>query len=282
MQNNDQAFEAALVQWTPLIERVSFHAAKRAAGMGSVQRVDDFRQILRMTLDRALKSYDPNKGAKLITFLWRAFYNEVNKELGPEDKNAKIAGTYSGDSFFTDDAEVNAAWEYVEDDTERSQEFLYMDAELQDYVNKRLKGPAKAVFGALVSNNQLVGAQLRAYNCGVELEAAEGGMRRFTLDLDLPFVCRLFGLTKTVTARIAAEIRTHINAYGNPECQTDQAASAAPSISTPPPVVVGRIVSSRASARLPWNKTKQTSQPSSRPCRKILTLKKSKAQQPGN
>lgn len=211
----DQAFNAALVQWTPLIERVSFHAARRAAGMGSVQRVDDFRQILRMTLARALESFDPNRGVKFITFIYRAFYNEVNKELRVEDQNAKVAGTYSGDSFYADESGASAAaWEYVEDDTERSAENLYMDRELRDFVTGKLHGPAKAVFAALVSNNHLVGAQLQAYNNGVEQEAAEGGMRRFTLDLNLPFVCRLFGLDRANAARIGIEIRDQIAAYG--------------------------------------------------------------------
>ncbi len=213
--DKDQAFNAALVQWTPLIEKVSFHAAKRAAGMGSVQRVDDFRQILRMTLNRALESFDPNRGVKFITFIYRAFYNEVNKELRVEDQNAKIAGTYSGDSFYADDSgDSAAAWEYVEDDTERSAENLYMDRELKEFVVSRLTGPAKAVFVALATNSQLVGSQLAAYNSGVELEAAEGGMRRMTLDLNLPFVCRLFGLNRDKADKIGTEIRTQIAAYG--------------------------------------------------------------------
>lgn len=80
---------AALEQWTPLIAKLSFKAAQRAAKIGSSMRQEDFRQELSITLLRALDSYDPNNeaGAKFITFLYRAFYNEINKILMRDTMN---------------------------------------------------------------------------------------------------------------------------------------------------------------------------------------------------
>ena len=234
MQQQDQGFAAALEQWKPLIEKFSFKAAQRAAAMKAPISADDFRQILRITLHACLKSYDPNRGVKLITFLYNAFWNEINKEFRkiereteiPEIRDPKTGAllrpishftTISGDGFggeSSGDDRVHNAWDHMEDEVYRSAENQYMDRELRDFVAGNLKGPAKAVFGALVTNNHLVGAQLHAYNKGIELEAQEGGMRRLALDFNLPFVCRLMGINRAQTEKIGSEIRNQIAAYG--------------------------------------------------------------------
>ncbi len=211
----DQVFEAALEQWTPLIEKISFKAAQRAAGMKHPMDVADFRQELSACLDRALKSYDPDRGVKFITFFWSACYKEVNKLLRVADANAKIAPTYSSDTFWNGEGDEGVSvWETVEDDSERSAENLYMDAELVAFVRSKLSTRTRCMFDALTGNHPIVTQQLLSYNAGVEQEAAAGGIRRLSLDMNLAFVCKLFGIPRPTAAKMGEEIQATIHAYG--------------------------------------------------------------------
>lgn len=80
---------AALAQWAPLMQKMSFKAAQRAEKIGSSLRQDDFKQELAITTLACIDSYDPNheSGAKLITLLHRAYYNEINKLLHIDTRN---------------------------------------------------------------------------------------------------------------------------------------------------------------------------------------------------
>lgn len=206
---------AALEQWKPLIEKMSFKAAQRAKKLKAPYDADDFRQELKMTVLRALESFDPERGVKFSTFIHNAFYHEINKLLRRDDINAKVGMTYSGDNFYAgDESDKEDIWGTVEEDSERSAENLYMDAELMDYVMDHVSPEAAAAVHLLTSNNDLIGQQLAAYNFGVEREAQEGGIRRYSLDMNLAFICKLFGYSHNKMRQLADQINNAVLAYG--------------------------------------------------------------------
>lgn len=207
---------AALEQWTPLIAKLSYKAAQRAVKIGSHLRQDDFKQELSITLLRAIEAYDPNNesGAKLITFLYRSFYNEINKLLNRDDRNAHVAYTMSGDSCFSEDDDEFSIWGQVESDCERSAENLVMDEELETFVRNNVSPEARAVLDILTSNAPFVVQQLESYNIGVDQEFEEGGIRRFTLDMNFQFVCKLLGFGNLKTNKLAKQVESAVASYG--------------------------------------------------------------------
>lgn len=207
---------AALEQWTPLIAKISFKAAQRAARIGSHLDQDDFKQELSMTLLRAMESYDPNNeaGAKLITFLHRAFYNEVNKLLNRDQRNCDVAFTISGDSQSGADEEEFSLWGHIESDSERPADYLVMDEELIEHVRDNISPDAYAVLAMLQSNAPFVSQQLEAYNEGVTLEHAQGGIRRLALDMNFQFICKMLGFGNAKMNKLVAEVENAVATYG--------------------------------------------------------------------
>jgi len=210
-----QADVAALEQWKPLIEKMAFKAARRAAAIKSPLDVDDFRQELQMTVLRAMDSYDESKGAKFITFLHSAFYHEINKLLRRDHTNCQFGYTISGDTAFDNEGEgTDQVWDGVEDDQNRSAENEYMDAELMDHVLNSVSAETGAILQMLTSGDEIVANQLEAYNYGVESDAAQGGIRRLSLDLNFPFICKLLGFSHAKMTRYANEVHGAIAQYG--------------------------------------------------------------------
>lgn len=206
---------AALEQWKPLIEKMAFKAARRAAAIKSPLDVDDFRQELQMTVLRALDSYDADKGAKFITFLHSAFFHEINKLLRRDHTNCQFGYTISGDTAYDNDGEgTDQVWDGVEDDQHRSGENEYMDAQLMDHVLKSVSPEASAVLQMLTSGDEIVSHQLEAYNYAVELDASEGGIRRLSLDMNFQFICKLLGFAHAKMTKLANEIHGAIATYG--------------------------------------------------------------------
>ena len=216
MRQDDQKYLAALEQWTPLIAKLSYKAAQRAAKIGSHLDQEDFKQELSMTLFRAIDAYDPNNesGAKLITFLHRAFYNEINKLLNRDNRNAQIAYTVSGDAARGADDEDFSLWGEIESDSERPADYLVMDEELNDYVRTHVSADACAVMDMLQTNAPFVAQQLEAYNEGVEAEHESGGIRRLKLDLNFPFICKMLGFSSAKIAKLTREVETAVATYG--------------------------------------------------------------------
>lgn len=206
---------AALEQWTPLIHKMAYKAARRAAAIGVPISADDFVQELSITVLKCHDSYNPEVGAKMITFLHRAMYNEINKLLKRDSDNVKAGFTVSGDTTWVgDDGQGDSAWDYVEDDQQRSPENAFMDGELIAWVYQKIGSEAAAVLQILQSGNQFVAQQLAAYNTGVEQEAMTGGLRRLSLDMNFPFICKLLGFNHTKQAKLAQEIQLAIASYG--------------------------------------------------------------------
>lgn len=212
----DETQLAALKQWTPLIEKVSYKAAKRAKVLGASLDQDDFRQELAIALFNALEAYNPDNeaGAKFITFLHRVFYNEVNKLLRRDDQNIKVGYTLSGDSLGqTDNGDDIAAWSMIEDDSERSAENLAMDQELITFVRGRVAPEAAAVIDILASNNQFVAQQVEAYNEGINYDAEDGGIRCLPLDINFPFVCKMLGFKQYKIHKFSVQVKEAIELY---------------------------------------------------------------------
>lgn len=206
---------AALEQWTPLIHKIAFKAARRAAAIGSPHSHDDFAQELQITVLKCHDQFNPDLGVKMITYLHRAMYNEVNKILRRDSDNVQAGFTVSGDSTWAgDDGQGEAAWDYIEDDCQRSPEHAFMDGELVDWVHDQISNEASAVLHMLQSGNQFLANQLHAYNAGVEMEAAEGGLRRMSLDMNFSFVCKVLGFNHGKQTRLAQEIQNAVASYG--------------------------------------------------------------------
>lgn len=207
---------AALEQWTPLIAKLSYKAAQRAKKIGSHLGQDDFKQELSITLLRAMDSYDPNNesGAKLITFLYRSFYNEINKLLNRDDRNAKVAYTMSGDTCFSEDDDEFSIWGSIEGDSERSPEELALDEELEVYVRRNVSVEACAVLDILNSDAPFITQQLESYNAGVDQDFEDGGIRRFTLDMNFQFVCKLLGFGNVKIKQLSQQVENAVAAYG--------------------------------------------------------------------
>lgn len=206
---------AALEQWTPLIHKMAFKAARRAAAIGVPLSHDDFAQEMRITVLKCHDSFDPDRGVKMITFLHRAMYNEINKLLKRDSDNAKAGFRISGDTAWDgEDGQGESVWDYVEDDQQRSPENSFMDTELIDWVHSRIDRESSAVLHILQSGSEFVSQQLRAYNEGVELEALSGGIRRVPLDMNFAFVCKLLGFSHAKQQRVGIQITEAIASYG--------------------------------------------------------------------
>lgn len=103
-----------LDQWKPLTEKLSYKAAKRAHVICPYMDQDDFRQIIRITIIKAAKSFDPTRGVRFITFLYQAIYNEINRAMRVEQE-AATAGVFvnqapvdeEGDSYLEEMAVSN-------------------------------------------------------------------------------------------------------------------------------------------------------------------------------
>lgn len=210
-----QADEAALEQWKPLIEKFSFKAARRAAAINAPYDADDFRQILRMTVLRAMDSFDPEKGVKFITFLYSAFFHEINKTLRTCQANVEQGYTISGNASFSKDSDGgDQAWDYIEDDQERSPEHSYMDMDLLQHVHRTVSEDASIALRMLMSGNPFVTQQMEAYNYGIDQDAQQGGMRRYQLDLNFQFICKLLGYSSSKVVKLSNQINDAIKTYG--------------------------------------------------------------------
>ena len=211
-----QADVAALEQWTPLIAKLSYKAAQRAAKIGSHLDQDDFKQELSIALLRAIDAYNPDHeaGAKLITFLHRTFYNEINRLLNKDHRNAQVALTISGDSAQGADEEEFSIWGQLECDSERPADYLVMDQELNEYVRTHISAEACAVMEMLQSNAPFVLQQVEAYNDGVAAEYADGGIKRFALDLNFQAVCKMLHFSQAKSNKLAKEVQQAVAAYG--------------------------------------------------------------------
>lgn len=82
---------AALEQWKPLIHKMAFKAARRAAAIDVPMSHDDFVQELSITVLRCHDSFNPDLGVKMITFLYRAIYNELNKIFDRETAGRMVS-----------------------------------------------------------------------------------------------------------------------------------------------------------------------------------------------
>ena len=211
-----QADVAAIEQWTPLIYKIAYKAARRAAAIGVPISQEDFVQELSITVLKCHDSFNPEFGVKMITFLHRAMYNEVNKLLKKDSANTEFGFKVSGDTTWDSDGDgADSAWDYVEDDQERSPENSVMDKELIDWVHQNIDAEASAILKILYSGHQLVSQQLHAYNDGIAEEAQLGGIRRLPMDMNFNFICRLLGFNHNKQAKLGKQVQAAISSYGS-------------------------------------------------------------------
>ncbi|WEU67330.1 hypothetical protein [Xanthomonas phage JGB6] len=124
-------------------------------------------------------------GVKMITFLYRAMYNEVNKIFGKEEANRKLSQhveeyrdkdgkiskrivndigfNISGDSTYDDEGTPQGIWDHVPDE-QASPESNVMEDQLMDFVHANISPEASAILCILESQNPFVTDQLIAYN----------------------------------------------------------------------------------------------------------------------
>lgn len=211
-----QADVAALEQWTPLIYKLAFKAARRAAAIGVPISQEDFVQELSITVLKCHDSFNPDFGVKMTTFLHRAMFNEINKLLKRDSANTQYGYKVSGDTTWDGEGDVaDSAWDYVEDDQERSPENCVMDKELIQWVHDNVDGEASAILTMLNSGNDLIAQQLRAYNDGIAEEAMLGGIRRIPLDMNFGFICKLLGFGHAKQVKLSRQIQAAIESYGS-------------------------------------------------------------------
>lgn len=231
-----QADEAALAQWAPLINKLAFAAAQRAAGLGLEMDHADFVQEISIVVLRCQDSFDPSKEVKMITFLYRSIYNELNKIFAKEesrrridleceeyiDKDGKpskrlknvVGFKVSGDTTWSSEDGDESVWGHIEDESAQPDE-VAEDAQLMDFVHRHASDEISSILTILESGSPLITAQLQAYNFGVEADANAGGIRRFQLEMDFSFICKLLGYPPSKTSRLASQVKSIIAQYGN-------------------------------------------------------------------
>lgn len=231
-----QQDEAALAQWTPLINKLAYKASQRAAAIGLPMEHGDWVQELSITVLKCQDSFDPELGVKMITFLHTSMFNEINKVFAKEETRRRIDAhceeyidgegktqkrkvndlgfNISGDTTWDSDGTPESIWDHVEDESASPEEYAE-DTQLMDFVHAKVDDEASAVLTLLESNHPFITAQLRAYNVAVEAEALAGGIRRFSLDMDFAFICKLLGYSPSKQSRLSAQVKAAIAKYGN-------------------------------------------------------------------
>ena len=231
-----QQDEAALAQWTPLIHKMAFKAAQRAEAIGIPMKHDDWVQEISIVVLRCHDSFDPSKEVKMITFLHTSIFNEINKIFAREESRRRIDMTVeeyidhdgttqkraknvighniSGDTTWSGEDGDESIWGHVEDESQSPEEQC-IESDLMDYVHSKVDAESSAILTLLESGSPIITAQLQAYNFGVEAEALAGGIRRFKLEMDFSFVCKLLGYSAAKQARMTAKIKEAITRYGN-------------------------------------------------------------------
>lgn len=231
-----QQDEAALVQWGPLINKLAYSAAQRAAGLGIPMSHEDWVQEISIVVLRCQDSFDPTKEVKMITFLYRSIYNEMNKVFAKEesrrridleceeyiDKDGKpskrlkniVGFNVSGDTTWNSEDGDESVWGHIEDEQAQPDE-VAEDSQLMDFVHANVSDEISSILTLLESGSPLITSQLHAYNFGVEADANAGGIRRFQLEMDFSFICKLLGYPPSKTSRLAAQVKSTILKYGN-------------------------------------------------------------------
>lgn len=231
-----QQDEAALAQWNPLINKLAYSAAQRAAGLGIPMSHEDWVQEISIVVLRCQDSFDPTKEVKMITFLYRSIYNEMNKVFAKEesrrridleceeyiDKDGKpskrlkniVGFNVSGDTTWNSEEGDESVWGHIEDEQAQPDE-VCEDAQLMDFVHANVSDEISSILTILESGSPLITSQLHAYNFGVEADSNAGGIRRFQLEMDFAFICKLLGYPPSKTSRLAAQVKSTIMKYGN-------------------------------------------------------------------
>ncbi len=75
----DISYEVLEVQWRPLLERFCSYTERMSGFNSNVHTREDVLQELRIRLERAQKSYDPSRGVKFVTYLWRTCFNRIEQ-----------------------------------------------------------------------------------------------------------------------------------------------------------------------------------------------------------
>lgn len=235
MQSHQQD-EAALAQWKPLINKMAFKAAQRAAAIGLPMDHDDWAQVMSMTVIKCQSAFDPEMGVKMITFLHTAMFNEMNKIFLKEENRRRIdtkceeyidsdgrpskrkvnelGFNISGDTTWESDGGPKSVWDNVEDEAATPEEYAE-ESHLMDFVHSKVDAEVSALLTLLESQAALITNQLNAYNIAVENEALAGGIRRLTLDMDFAFICKLMGYSQPRQAKMSAQVKAAIAQYGN-------------------------------------------------------------------
>lgn len=65
--------------WRPLLERFCSYTERMPGFNSNVYTREDVLQELRIRLQRAQEKYDPSKGVKFVTYLWKTCFNRIEQ-----------------------------------------------------------------------------------------------------------------------------------------------------------------------------------------------------------
>lgn len=95
--------QAMIDQFTPLIMKYTHFFAPRAAALASSLDREDIQQELTIIFMRCVRSFDPSKGVKFMTYTIQAFFHDMNRRLDRDQRNWEEGVTYQDTAGEGDD-----------------------------------------------------------------------------------------------------------------------------------------------------------------------------------
>jgi hypothetical protein len=202
---------ALLSQWERLIEKMAYKAHARASQITSDLDIDDFRQIIRLTILRAKKSFDETRGVKFITFVYRAIYNEIDRALRVEQSRLNAGYRVYSENSGSGEEEFSLF------DSMGGQTFATPEQEIEaldliTYLKGRLSREAYALAAVMIDPPEAIRQQVEAYQAGVDEMRDSSEIRLWcSKDLTTKIAAELLGIK--YPSRVVAEIRAGVEKW---------------------------------------------------------------------
>jgi hypothetical protein len=213
LQNRTARLEAALKQWTPLVEKYTRKCAMRASAMSAPFDQEDIRQELHLTLIKCVDAYDESKGVKFITYVHTAFFHEMNRMFRTIDRNAEHGFTVSGDSLLRGEEGDEAVWEHLEDDTLVSALDRIDGEQFLVYLQDKLSDMALVVARLLLDPPPFLEREFQLYTEGLTLVHNEGTRVRRPSEISPSFIAKLLEVEPRRMKKVCDEIANAVTRY---------------------------------------------------------------------
>lgn len=182
-----------LKQYEKLIGSMAYKAAVRASAMGIQMTKEDFAQELAISFLVSSRDWNENKNASFMNFFITRGWWVVNKFFVSAERRGQ---TFSNLSIDRDGSEDDSLHELINSGAGNPQQELEVEESIWA-IRALLKGNSLAIFNILMDPPQLVVEQLMLKTIGAELDRECGGSSRSYPELDVRFLCTLFGLSKS-------------------------------------------------------------------------------------